>query len=260
MQKAAKRDPEDSLLHMSLGGHLDELRTRLGLALAGFVVAFFASLSAGKWFAGVILSPYKAAMESAGIQVRLQAVQPAEPFLVYMKASLVLATLISSPWLFYQLWAFVSAGLHRRERRFVHVVAPACSLLFAGGVLFFLLVIAPWVFRFFMQFDLGIDYLTYQPGVGRTADFILALTLVFGLAFQTPVAIVFAERMGLVAFESLRKARKYVFFGAFVVGAVLTPPDVVSQIALALPLYVLYEGGLLVCRFLQKRRGGKSAA
>lgn len=97
-------------------------------------------------------------------------------------------------------------------------------------------------------------------GVGKTADFILTLALVFGLAFQTPVAIVFAERMGLVALESLSKARRYVFLGAFVVGAVLTPPDVVSQVALALPLYVLYEGGLLACRLLWRKRNGKSGS
>lgn len=254
MQADIQRDKVGGVVHMSLGGHLDELRTRLGLALFGFVLAFFASLSAGKWFAGVILSPYKAAMEAAGIEVRLQAVQPAEPFLVYMKAAMVLAALISSPWIFYQLWAFISAGLHKHERRYVHVVAPASAALFAGGVLFFLLVIAPWVFKFFMKFDLGIDYLTYQPGVGKTADFILVLALVFGVAFQTPIAIVFAERMGLVSFAALCKARKYVFLGTFLVGAVLTPPDVISQIALALPLYILYDGGLLVCRFRQKRR------
>ena len=246
-------DPSASSL-MSLGAHLEELRMRLGLALGGFAVAFFGALAAGKWFAGVILSPYKAAMESAGIVVKLQAVQPAEPFLVYMKASLVLAALISSPWIFYQLWAFVSAGLHTHERRFVHVVAPASAGLFAGGVLFFLLVIAPWVFKFFMKFDLGIDYLTYQHGVGKTADFILVLALVFGIAFQTPIAIVFAERMGLVSVEMLCKARKYVFLGMFVVGAVCTPPDVISQIALAIPLYILYEGGVLVCRIWRKKR------
>lgn len=239
---------------MSLGGHLDELRRRLGWALGGFAVAFFASLSAGKWFAGVILSPYRAAMEAAGLELKLQAVQPAEPFLVYVKAALVLAALVSSPWIFYQLWAFVAAGLHRHERRFVRAVVPASAALFVGGVLFFLLGIAPWMLRFFMQFDLGIDYLTYQPAVGKTADFILVLALTFGGAFQTPIAIVFAERMGLVSLERLRRARKYALLGAFVAGAVCTPPDVVSQIALALPLYALYEGGLLVCRMWPRRR------
>ena len=110
------------------------------------------------------------------------------------------------------------------------------------------------MFRFFKQFDLGIDYLTYQPAVGKTADFILVLALVFGAAFQTPVAIVFAERMGLVSVAGLQQARKYVLLGAFVVGAVCTPPDVVSQIALALPLYALFEGGLLACRVWPRRR------
>lgn len=239
---------------MSLGGHLDELRTRLGLALGGFAVAFFAALAVAKGFAGLILSPYRAAMEAAGLELKLQAVQPAEPFLVYVKASLVLAALASSPWIFYQFWAFVAAGLHRHEQRFVRAAVPACAALFAGGALFFLLGLAPWLFRFFMRFDLGIDYLTYQPAVGPTVDFILTLALVFGVAFQTPVAIVFAERMGLVSQAALRRARKFVLLGAFVVGAVCTPPDVVSQVALALPLYALYEGGLLVCRVWPRRR------
>ncbi len=246
---------EEEMVRMSLGGHLEELRRRLGLALGGFAAAFCASLWAGKWFAGVILSPYKAAMEAAGIEVRLQAVQPAEPFLVYMKASLVLASLVSSPWIFHQLWGFVSAGLHAHERRLVRVVAPASAGLFAGGVLFFLLGVAPWIFRFFMQFDLGIDYLTYQPGVGKTADFILVLALVFGVAFQTPIAILFAERMGVVTPQGLRRARKHVLLGAFVVGAVCTPPDVVSQIALAVPLYGLYEVGVWASGVWRKRRG-----
>ncbi len=249
----------DGGVRMSLGAHLDELRLRLGLALAGFVAAFFAALGAGKWFAGVVLSPYRTAMEGAGVELKLQALQPAEPFLVYLKAALVLAALISSPWIFWQLWAFVAAGLYRHERRFVQLAAPACAGLFAAGVLFFLFGIAPWVFRFFMQFDLGIDYLAYQPGVGPTADFILGLALVFGVAFQTPLAIVFAERLGLVSLVALARARKYVFLGAFVVGAVCTPPDVVSQVALALPLYALYETGLLACRLWPRREPAETA-
>ena len=241
------------MVRMSLGRHLDELRARLWLGLLGFAAAFFVSLSVAKGFARIILSPYRAAMQAAGIESKLQALQPAEPFLVYMKSALVLAALISSPWILYQLWAFVAAGLHRHERRFVHVAAPACAGLFVAGVLFFLLTIGPWVFRFFMQFDLGLDYLTYQPGLGKTVDFVLSLALVFGVAFQTPVAIVFAERMGLVSLAALCRSRKYVFLACFIVGAVATPPDVVSQVALAIPLYVLYEAGLLVCRIWRHR-------
>ncbi|NLG33799.1 MAG: twin-arginine translocase subunit TatC [Lentisphaerae bacterium] len=254
MRTGFKLDKDDRAVPMSLGQHLDELRMRLGLALLGFGVAMAGSLAGAKWFAGVVLSPFRKAMEAAGIEVRLQAVQPAEPFLVYLKAAMVLAALISSPWIFYQIWAFVSAGLHRHERRFVHVVVPASAGLFAFGVLFFLLGVAPLVFRFFMQFDLGIDYLTYQPGVGRTADFILGLALVFGVAFQMPIAIVVAERMGLVSYGGLCGARKFVFLGVFIVAAMATPPDVVSQLALAIPLYVLYEAGVLACRWRPRRR------
>jgi len=233
---------------MSLGDHLEELRLRLIYALAGLAIAFAVALTAGKGFARLILSPYAAAMRSAGMAAKLQAFQPAEPFGAYLKAAFVLALLLSAPWLFYQIWAFVAAGLHRHERRFVLLAAPASAALFAAGVLFFLLGVAPWVFRFFMQFNPGIDYLTYQPGIDNTVDFILWLALAFGLAFQTPIAIVFAERMGLVSLGALRRARKYIFLASFVVGAVLTPPDVLSQVALALPLYVLYEGGLAASR------------
>lgn len=255
---AADRD-DDGTVRMSLGGHLDELRDRLRLALVGFAAAFFVSLALARGFARIVLSPYRAAMEAAGIESKLQALQPAEPFLVYLKSALVLAILVSSPWIFHQFWAFVASGLRNRERRFVLVAAPACAGLFAAGVLFFLMGIGPWVFRFFMRFDLGIDYLTYQPGLGATFDFILSLALVFGAAFQTPAAIVFAERMELVSRTALARARKYVFLACFVVGAMSTPPDVVSQIALALPLYALYEAGLLVCKTWRRRPAGGPA-
>ena len=251
---AAPPPAGDGMVRMSLGAHLDELRTRLLLAVFGFAVAFFAALAGAKGFARVVLSPYRAAMEAAGIEAKLQALQPAEPFMVYMKSALVLAALLSSPWILYQIWAFVAAGLHRPERRFVHVAVPACAALFIAGVLFFLLAVGPWMFGFFMQFDLGLDFLAYQPGLGRTVDFILALALVFGVAFQTPVAIFCAERMGLVSLPALRRARKYVFLACFVVGAVATPPDAVSQVALALPLYVLYETALLACGLGRRQR------
>jgi sec-independent protein translocase protein TatC len=222
--------------------------------MMGLAGAFAVSLIVGKWFLAMILSPYQAAMKSLDIEMNLQAMEVPEPFMVYLKASLVLAALISSPWLFYQLWAFISAGLYKHERRFVKVVAPASALLFVTGVLFFLLVIAPFVFKFFVRFDTGVDYIVYQPQLTKTVNFIMVLALVFGLAFQTPIAIVFAERMGLVSVETLCRVRKYVFLGAFVVAAIATPPDVISQISLAVPLYILYESSIIVCRFWRHKR------
>jgi sec-independent protein translocase protein TatC len=244
----------DELISMSLGDHLDELRARLILSLTGLVAAFVLSLFAGKWFLRIVLSPYEIAMKDLGMELKLLAIDVPEPFLVYLRASLVLGVLISSPWLFYQIWAFVSAGLYKHERRFVRVVAPASAMLFVIGALFFLLVIAPWVFKFFVRFNPGIDYMNYQPSLTKSVNFILILSLVFGLAFQSPIAIVFAERMGLVTVESLSSGRKYVFLGCFVVSAIATPPDVVSQISLAIPLYILYEGSIVVCRIWRKKR------
>lgn len=244
----------DELVSMSLGDHLEELRARLMLALAGLAAAMAVALALGKWFLGFILAPYQTAMKDLGIQVNLQAIEVAEPFMVYMKASIVLAALISSPWLFYQMWAFVAAGLYKHERRFVKAVAPASAVLFVIGVLFFLMIIAPLVFRFFVQFNPGIDFLVYQPQISKTVSFILMLALVFGLAFQTPIAIVFAERMGLVTVPQLVSVRKYVFLAVFIVAAIATPPDVVSQCSLAVPLYFLYECGILICRLRHKKQ------
>jgi sec-independent protein translocase protein TatC len=249
-----KEYQENELKSMSLGDHLEELRARLILALAGLVLASIIGFIAGRWFLHLILLPYELAMERANLELQLLAVKPAEKFLAYMKASLVLGVLISSPWLFYQVWAFVAAGLYKHERKFVKIVAPASSLLFIAGVLFFLLVIAPMVFKFFMLFDPGIQYVNYQPSLTESLNFVLLLALVFGLAFQTPIAIVFSERMGLVTVETLCRVRKYVLLAAFVVGAIATPPDVVSQIALAVPLYILYEASIVVCRFWKKKR------
>jgi sec-independent protein translocase protein TatC len=248
-----RHNEEDELVSMSLGDHLEELRSRLILGLTGLVVAFLGSLAVGKWFLAIVLSPYQSAMREMGIDVKLQAIEVAEPFLVYLKASLVLAALVSSPWLFYQAWAFVSAGLYKHERRFVYSAAPLSAILFITGVLFFLLGIAPMVFKFFARFNLGIEHI-YQPQITKAVNFVLLLSLVFGAAFQTPIAIVFAERMGLVSVQTLCRIRKYVFLAAFVLSAIATPPDIISQVSLAIPLYILYEGSIIVCRLWRKQR------
>jgi len=248
---------ETELKSMSLGDHLEELRSRLILALAGLVLATIIGFVFGRWFLALVLSPWEAAIDSVGVEYHLLAAKPAEKFMAYMKASMVLGVLISSPWLFYQVWAFVAAGLYKHERKFIKVVAPASSLLFITGVMFFLLFIAPMVFKFFMLFDPGIEHVVYTPILTDTINFILVLALVFGLAFQTPIAIIFAERMGLVTVDTLVRVRKYVMLACVIVGAIATPPDVVSQISLAIPLYILYEASIVICRLWRKKRTAK---
>ncbi|MEJ5259555.1 MAG: twin-arginine translocase subunit TatC [Anaerohalosphaeraceae bacterium] len=246
-------EQEEELKSMSLGDHLEELRARLILAILGLAVGLGIALFWGRDFLHLILFPFEQAMKQSNQEPLLQAIKVAEPFLIYLKASLVLGILLSSPWVFYQIWAFVSAGLYRRERRYVYVVAPISVLLFISGVLFFLLIVAPIALKFFVQFNAGVEYIRYQPSLSDYVSFVLMLSVIFGLTFQTPIFIVFAERMGLIRLESLRKIRRYVFLASFIIGAFATPPDVITQIALAVPLYLLYEASLLVCRFWRRK-------
>lgn len=249
------RNRDNELKSMSLGDHLEELRARLILALAGFLIAAILGFIGGKWFLHLIFVPYEIAMEKAGLQIQLLADKPAEKFMAYMKACIVLALLISSPWLFYQIWAFVAAGLYKHERRFVKVVAPASSALFIIGVVFFILVVGPLMFKFFILFDPGLENVTYMPNLTDSLNLILLMALIFGLAFQTPIAIIFAERMGLITVENLISSRKYAILAAVIIGAVATPSaDIVSQLALAGPLYLLYELSIVVCHFWRAKR------
>jgi sec-independent protein translocase protein TatC len=238
---------------MSLGDHLDELRARLILAIAGLAAALVISAFFGNYFVRLLMKPYETAVRAEGLTLNVQAITVAEPFMVYMKAAMVLAVLIASPWIFYQLWAFISAGLYKHERKYIYKVVPFSAGLFIVGVLFFLFVIAPMTMKFFITFNLGIDYLKYSPRISDYIDLILILALIFGLAFQMPLMIIFAERLGLVRLETLKKVRKYVLLGVFILAAVVTPStDMITQIALAVPLYILYEGSIFCCGFRKK--------
>ena len=136
----------------------------------------------------------------------------------------------------------------------MHVAAPVSAALFIAGAGFFIWVVAPSVMGFFVNFDTGIEFVKTVPTLQSYINFVLSLTLIFGLAFQMPIAIVFVEKMGLVSIEALVKARKIVALALLIIAAMVTPPDVISQISLALPMYVLFEGSILVCRILHKRK------
>jgi sec-independent protein translocase protein TatC len=183
---------------------------------------------------------------------RLQVLKPAEAFTAYMKISFIAGLLLTCPWVFYQLWMFVGAGLYPHERHYVRTAVPFSAILFIAGALFFLFVIAPLSLKFFLFFGdaLGVSSNWTLQGY---ISFVTLLMLVFGIGFQTPIAIFILVRTGLVSLEVLRDVRKYVILGCVVVAAVATPPDVISQIALAIPLYALYELGMLLAHFAGKR-------
>ena len=250
------KNRQEELKTMSLGDHLEELRSRLILTTLGVFAGLILCLFFGKFLIGLLATPFEKATNSTDVLRHLQTIQPAEGFLMYIKVCLVFGLLITSPWVFWQIWAFVSSGLYRHERKFVHTAAPISALLFITGAIFFLVIIAPLAMGFFIAFNERLSLAsnwTFQSYI----NMVLALTLVFGVAFQMPIAIVFAQMMGLISINALAKARKFVILGLFIAAAMATPPDVISQIALAVPLYVLFEGSILMCRFRQWRKKQK---
>jgi len=183
---------------------------------------------------------------------RLQTLAPAEAFVAYMKVSFIAGLILTSPWVFYQIWMFIAAGLYPAERKYVHTAIPFSTALFIIGALFFLFFIAPLTLNFFLKFG-DIVGTASNWTLQRYISFVTVLMLVFGIAFQTPIAIFILVRTGLVSIATLRNVRKYVILGIFIVAAVATPPDIVSQISLAIPLYGLYELGILLANFAEKK-------
>ncbi len=242
-----KHDPLNST--MSLGDHLEELRLRLLLALAGLAVGAVICLFFGPKIIAFIQRPYNNLMPDHP----LSALAPADAFIGYMKISLTSGLILSSPWVFYHLWMFVAAGLYPNEKRYVRMAVPFCTSLFVAGALFFIYVVAPLSLAFFLKFGSIINVApnwTFQKYV----SFVTVLMLVFGVAFQTPIAIFFLNKTGLVSLPALRRSRKFVLLGVFVVAAMATPPDVISQVTLALPLYLLFELGILLSYFANRKK------
>lgn len=187
-------------------------------------------------------------------QIPLQVIAVAAGFISYIKIALVAGLLLSSPWVFYQLWMFVAAGLYPHEKRYVHIAAPFSAILFVGGALFFLIVVAPLTLRFLVKFNERILDVRSQFTFQHYISFVSHLMLVFGLAFQTPTAIFVLNRTGLVSLQALRRSRKFVLLAVFIIAAMATPPDVISQVTLAVPLYLLFELGIILCRFANRKK------
>jgi sec-independent protein translocase protein TatC len=188
---------------------------------------------------------------------RLRTIAPAEAFMAYMKISLIGGLILTAPWIFYQIWAFVAAGLYPKERQYVYKAVPFSAGLFIIGALFFLFVIARITLLFFLQFNTTVG-VAPQWTLQTYISFVTVLMLVFGIAFQTPIAVFILVRTGLVQIATLRNARKYVMLGLAFLAAVATPPDVVSMIALLVPLYGLFELGI-VLGWVAERRAKRNA-
>jgi len=178
---------------------------------------------------------------------------PAEAFMAYMKISLIAGLILTAPWVFYQIWAFVAAGLYPKERQYIYKAIPFSAALFVIGALFFLFGIAYVTLRFFLLFGDSVGVAS-QWTLQKYISFVTILMLVFGIAFQTPIAVFILVRTGLVPIKTLRAYRKYVVLGLAFVSAIATPsPDPFSMLALLLPLYGLYELGILLSIFADRK-------
>jgi sec-independent protein translocase protein TatC len=229
--------------------HLEELRQRLiycALAIGlGFVIAYIFSEDLFK----ILIAPLK---EQLPGEDRLIFTNLPEMFLTYIKTALIGGVLLSSPIIFYQLWMFIAPGLYQKEKQYVIPFVIFSSLLFVGGGLFGYFIVFPFGFRFFLGF--ANDYVQALPSVQQYFSFSIKLIFAFGLVFELPVIIFFLSRIGLVTAGFLRKQRKYAILIIFVVGAIITPPDVITQLMMAGPLIILYEVGILIAHFAEKKK------
>lgn len=225
--------------------HLIELRSRLLKCIYVFIPIFFALV----YFAGdlydVLAQPMMQALPQGSKMIATGVVAP---FFIPMKVAAMVAFLVALPYLLYQAWAFVAPGLYVHEKRFVLPLIISSTLLFFIGMAFCYFFVFKGVFAFIAKFAPA--SITVAPDIENYFNFVLGMFLAFGLSFETPVVVVVLVRTGIVSIETLQEIRRYVIVGAFVVAAVATPPDVASQLSLAIPLCLLYEVGILFARFI----------
>jgi sec-independent protein translocase protein TatC len=223
--------------------HLIELRDRLVKSSIGIAVvcAILMIWPGPSQIYDFIARPMLAALPAGSKMIATGVISP---FLVPMKVTLVLAFILALPWVLYQLWAFIAPGLYTHEKRLIAPLVISSSLLFMAGVSFCYFFVFGRVFKFISDFSPSSIAVT--PDIENYLDFVMSMCLAFGATFEVPVVVVILVRMGIVSVAKLKEVRPYVIVGAFVIAAIVTPPDIVSQFALALPMWLLFELGLLV--------------
>jgi sec-independent protein translocase protein TatC len=188
------------------------------------------------------------------IEIGLSALKVEEPFMIWMKAGLIVGAVIASPMIFYHLWTFVAAGLHSHERRYVYLYLPISVTLFVSGVCLAFFVVLQFVLSFLLTFNGQLD-VAVEPRLSYYISFVLLLPLGFGIAFQLPLVMVFVERIGLIETKSFIESWRIAILIIAVVSVVLTPADVTSMIAMMVPLVILYFLGIAMCKYLPRGRG-----
>ena len=236
-------DKQDSLV-----SHLVELRDRLIRIVIGIAIVLVCLFPFANEIYSFLAEPL---LRHLPEQSSMVAIDVASPFLTPFKLVMLLSVVITIPWILYQLWAFVAPGLYKHERKFVLPLLVSSSALFYLGMAFAYYIVFPLVFGFFTRVTPeGVEVMT---DISRYLDFVTKMFIAFGAAFEVPVLTFILIMTGVTTVEKLSAARSYVIVAAFVVGMLLTPPDIISQFLLAIPVWLLFELGLIMSRIVQKR-------
>jgi len=232
----------------SLFGHLLELRNRLLRAIVGILVVFCSLVYFAQDIYQYLAQPLLATMPEGSQMI---ATDVASPFFAPFKLTIVLSVFIAIPHILYQMWSFVAPGLYKNEKRLIAPLMLASTLLFYSGIAFAYFAVFPVVFAFFTS--VAPEGVVIATDISSYLDFVLKLFFAFGIAFEIPIAIILMCWTGITTPDNLRKKRPYVVVGAFVVGMLLTPPDIISQTMLAVPMLLLFEVGVIIASLYQKK-------
>ena len=228
--------------------HLLELRRRLVYAAMGVALCFIAIVPFAQQLYAFVAQPLMSVLPENTSMIATDVVAP---FFVPIKVAMMAAFLVTLPNTLYQIWAFVAPALYQNEKRLIAPLILSSVTLFFSGMAFCYFLVFPVMFKFFAGVTpLGVSMAT---DIDKYLSFILTLFLAFGITFEVPVAVILLNRMGVVPLETLQAARPYVIVISFILAAIFTPPDILSQLLLAIPMIVLYELGVLVCRMSGKR-------
>jgi sec-independent protein translocase protein TatC len=229
--------------------HLVELRSRLLKACSAVLIVLLCLLPFSRKLYEALAAPLTAVLPEGSSMI---AIDVASPFLTPFKLALLLALILSIPVVLYQLWAFVAPALYRQEKRLARPLLYSAVVLFYAGCAFAYFVVFPLVFGFFTR--VAPEGVAVMTDISKYLDFVMTLFLAFGLTFEVPIATIILVATGMTTVDKLKKMRAYVLVGAFALGMLLTPPDVISQTLLALPMWLLFEIGLLMSWILLPHR------
>jgi sec-independent protein translocase protein TatC len=247
-------EPEEKLAEGTLISHLLELRTRLIRAGIAWVIALIPCAYYANRLFEFIARPLLQRMAGT----KLIATKVMSPFMTPFKLSMFVAFFVAAPFILYQIWSFVAPGLYKHERRFAVPLLVSSVLLFYAGNAFAYVFVFPVIFQFFLKTTPpGVEM---RPDIGDYLNFVMRLFLGFGVAFEVPIAVVLLVLTGLVSLDKLKANRGYVLIGIFIVAAILTPPDAVSMTIMALPMYALYEGGIIMAAVMLRMRQKREEA